>query len=480
MKEYNFQVQSALDGNYVNIVLPASGRQDRIAVRVIKESCPEFLLPFGMTDINDQVTLKYKVPNAVALKYLNGSFTKQMFLDFYAGLLEPFVRGYDWFLDYHYVCVAPDYIYVDKQTFKSSFLYIPEQSYRNTDEEIVDFLKNVLNKVQVTDDSAFLVRLYQYFNLGNVVLSDLDNMIKAEKNKMAPQPAVQGTAANPVQQLSQPRPLPPQAAGTAAVSSMAQQSAAGTAANTPAGAAANAASGVDTGSQPPSPGASGSDDNDMMNALFGASPKKKEKPSKQKKQHDKPAKAEKPEKAEKGLFGGGLFGKKKAKETGTNPAANPAPLQPVQTAPPVRNTLPQQEVSAMTSVFQGPEEESSVTMIVGTSCQAEKCLELIESERTGAIARISLDFPNDFITIGRASSDAVQPDIRFDKSFMQVSRMHLRIERKGDSYYAIDLGSGNHTLIDGQMMVPNMQYPLNPGSVVSIAANMPVRYRVNI
>lgn len=457
MKEYNFQMQSALDGNYVNIVLPASCRQDRIAVRVIKESCPEFLLPFGMTDINDQVTLKYKVPNAVALKYLNGSFTKQMFLDFYAGLLEPFVRGYDWFLDYHYVCIAPDYIYVDKQTIKSGFLYIPEQSYRNTDEEIVDFLKNVLNKVQVTDDSAFLVRLYQYFNLGNVVLSDLDNMIKAEKNKMAPKPV-----------------------GAAAVRSMTPQSAAGTAASTPVGAASNAASGAASGSQPPSSGASGSDDNDMMNALFGSPSKKKEKPPKPKKQREKPVKAEKPEKAEKGLFGGGLFGRKKAKETGTNPAENQAPPQAVQTALPVRNAEPQQAAPAMTLAFQDPAAESSVTMIAGTSYQAEKCLELIGSERAGAIARISLDFPNDFITIGRESGDAVQPDIRFDKSFRQVSRMHLRIERKGDIYYVIDLGSGNHTLIDGQMMVPNTQYQLNPGSVLSIAANLPVRYRVNI
>lgn len=477
MKEYNFQMQSALDGNYVNLVLPASCRQDKIAVRVLKESCPKFLLPFAMTDINDQVTLKYKVPNAVSLKYFNGSFTKRMFLDFYEGLLEPFVRGYNWFLDYHYICIVPDYVYVDKQTIKSSFLYIPEQSYCNTDEEIIDFLKNVLNKVLVTDDSAFLVQLYQYFNVGNVVLSDLDNMIKAEKNKTAPQPVLHGTTANPVPQPSQPLSLPPQAPRAAAVRPVTQQPAAGTEANIPAGAASNAAPGAASGSQPSSPGASGSDDSDMMNALFGASPKKKEKPPKPKKQHDKPAKAEK---AEKGFFGGGLFGRKKAKETGITSVANQSPQQAVQTVPPVKNAEPQQAAPAMVPVFQDPTEESSVTMIAGTSYQAEKCLELIESERVGAIARISLDFPNDFITIGRASNDAVQPNICFDRSFMQVSRMHLRIERKGDSYYAIDLGSGNHTLIDGQMMVPNTQYLLNSGSVVSIAVNMPVRYRVNI
>lgn len=463
MNEHGFQMQSALDGNYISIALPASCRQDKIAVRVIKESCPEFLLSFGMTDINDRVTLKYKVPNAVSLKYMNGSFTKQMFVDFYEGLLEPFVRGYDWFLDYHYVCVIPDYIFVDKQTIRSQFLYIPEQSYRNTDEEIIDFLKNVLNKVMVTDDSAFLVQLYQYFNGGNVVLSDLDNMIKAEKSKISPKPVMQGNTASAV-----PQPSPQKPAVTAPPRPIPQPPASDAAVNTSADTASSQV--------PPARGVSESSENDMMNALFGESSKKKEKAPKAKKQHDKPAKAEKPDKPEKGLFAGGLFGKKKSKPAaGTESNMDQVP-QPAVQVPPLVNAAPQM----VPAPSREDAEETSVTMIAGIPYQAEKCLELIESEKAGAIARISLDFPNDHITIGRESKDVIQPDIRFDKSFMQISRMHLRIERKGDNYYAIDLGSGNHTLIDGQMMVPNTQYQLNSGAVLSIAANIPVRYRVNI
>ena len=454
MKEHNFQMQSALDGNYINIVLQAPCKQDKIAVRVIKERCPEFLLPFGMTDINDQVTLKYKVQNAVSLRYMNESFTKQMFLEYYEGLLEPFVKGYDWFLDYHYICVIPDYIYVDKQTIKSKFIYIPEQSYRNEDEEIINFLKNVLSKVSVTDDSAFLVQLYQYFNGGNVVISELDHMIKAEKNRMVSMPAAQQPAVNAVPKLEPQKSVVP----VTPISATPQS-------------ASDAVSDSRTPQTPSKPEAS---DNDVMNALFGTPSKKKEKPVKVKKKHDKPEKAEKPDKTEKGLFGGGLFGKKKEKLTvETDQKINQKPQPAVQTSS-------QPAAPASIPVFSNTAEDSAVTMIAGVPYQTEKCLELIESDRAGAIAQISLDFPNDFITIGRASNDVIQPDIRFDKSFMQISRMHLRIERKGDSYYAIDLGSGNHTLIDGQMMVPNTQYQLTAGTVLSIAANMPVRYRVNI
>lgn len=452
MNDNNFQMQSALDGNYINIVLQAPWELDKTAIRVIKGSCPDFLLPFGMTDINDEVTLKYKVPNAVSLKYMNGSFTKQMFLDFYEGLLEPFVRGYDWFLDYHYVCVVPDYIYVDKRTLKSSFLYIPEQSYCNTDEEIINFLKNVLNKVLVTDDSAFLVQLYQYFNNGNVVISDLDNMIKTEKNKTAsavnaiPKTMLQKPAVNAV-----PNPELRKPVVNADPKSAIQQSIPNT---------------VSSSQPSPSSNVSESSDNDVMNALFGTPSKKKEKQPKAKKQQDKHSKEEK------GLFGGGLFGKKKTKTSEEKTQAAP---QMTQTPPPVIPVAA--PVVLMTNIAA---EDSAVTMMDGMPYQAEKCLELIESQRAGAIARISLDFPNDYITIGRESQDAIQPDIRFDKSFMQISRMHLRIERKGDSYYAIDLGSGNHTLIDGQMMTPNTQYKLNAGTVLSIAANIPVKYKVNI
>lgn len=447
MGDYEFQMQSALDGNYINLVLRVPCKLDKIAVRVIKENCPKFLLPFGITEINDEVTLKYKVPNAVSLKYMGGSFTKQMFLDFYEGILEPFMRGYDWFLDYHYICLVPDYIYVDKQTIRSSFLYIPEQSYRNTDEDIINFLKNALNKVMVTDDNAFLVQLYQYFNSGTVVISDLDHMIKAEKNKAALQLEAQPAAVKEV-----PRQTPQPAVNMASRSAIQTQ-------EPPSGAAA------DLPKSAPQSKASESSDNEMMNALFGTPSKKKEKPQKEKKQHNKP---DKQDKTDKGLFGGSLFGKKKAK-----PVVEA--VQPANT-----NAFHIPASSPISPVFPLQAEESSITMISSVPYQTEKHLDLIESQKAGAIAQISLDFPNDFITIGRESTDAIQPDIRFDKSFMQISRMHLRIERRGDCYYAIDLGSGNHTLIDGQMMVPNTPYQLNAGAVLSIAANMPVKYRVNI
>lgn len=47
-------------------------------------------------------------------------------------------------------------------------------------------------------------------------------------------------------------------------------------------------------------------------------------------------------------------------------------------------------------------------------------LELTESEIPGAIQKISLDFSGKYITIGRMSSDEVQPDMAFGKQFTRI------------------------------------------------------------
>ena len=63
MIENRFKLQSALDGNYLQIALPGLIQLDDIAVKVMKEDCPNFLIPFQMVTMNDELTLKYKLTN---------------------------------------------------------------------------------------------------------------------------------------------------------------------------------------------------------------------------------------------------------------------------------------------------------------------------------------------------------------------------------------------------------------------------------
>lgn len=58
--------------------------------------------------------------------------------------------------------------------------------------------------------------------------------------------------------------------------------------------------------------------------------------------------------------------------------------------------------------------------------------------------------------------------------------MHARIVKSSGGLELIDLGSTYHTLLDGSRLVPNMNYPLRNGMILTLVEDKPVRYRVHI
>ena len=107
-------------------------------------------------------------------------------------------------------------------------------------------------------------------------------------------------------------------------------------------------------------------------------------------------------------------------------------------------------------------------------------MDLIETSQPGAPLIIELNFAKPFITIGRMSSDEKQPDVVFPGEFKRIGRQHARIERRGTDLYLIDLGSVNHTMVDGKVMIPNQPYQLQDGMEIAFTVSKPVRYRVHI
>ena len=107
-------------------------------------------------------------------------------------------------------------------------------------------------------------------------------------------------------------------------------------------------------------------------------------------------------------------------------------------------------------------------------------LELIDFSQPGALQRIDLNFTKPYIIIGRMSSDEKRPDVAFPGEFKRIGRQHARIERRGEDFFVIDLGSANHTMVNGQVMVPNQPYRLQDGMELAFTVSKPVRYRVHI
>ena len=124
-----------------------------------------------------------------------------------------------------------------------------------------------------------------------------------------------------------------------------------------------------------------------------------------------------------------------------------------------------------------PSDETEISG--GSSSYVSVYLELIESPIAGVMRRINLDFQGDYVIIGRNSSDQVKPDIAFPSEFKRMGRQHARIERRGGKYYIIDLGSANHTFLNGRVLAPNQPYQLEDGMELGFT-DKTVSYRVRL
>jgi pSer/pThr/pTyr-binding forkhead associated (FHA) protein len=74
----------------------------------------------------------------------------------------------------------------------------------------------------------------------------------------------------------------------------------------------------------------------------------------------------------------------------------------------------------------------------------------------------TFQFDKDIVYVGRSSEN----DIRIKEK--HISRTHLKITRKGDKYSIEDLGSGNGTYVNGELITPNKECEVNPGVPVRI------------
>ena len=197
----NFSLQSSLEANYLNIKLQEPIQLDEIAIKVTKDDCPDFLIPFKTVEINGSVSLKYKLVNTIALEYASMNFTKAEFVRLYMNLLTPFIKGKDWFLDYHNICIDTRYIFWSKKNSEVLYIYVPEMSYRNSDEDIFAFFKSIFDRTTIKDDANFQVSMYKFFSRQGVTLTDLYSFFQEESQytaqtieKSSPQFAAQPSA----------------------------------------------------------------------------------------------------------------------------------------------------------------------------------------------------------------------------------------------------------------------------------------------
>ena len=115
-----------------------------------------------------------------------------------------------------------------------------------------------------------------------------------------------------------------------------------------------------------------------------------------------------------------------------------------------------------------PPSTDSPTGAVAASAPAEGLisLHLIDSGKVLPLAG-RMDFSLGRVTDGQP----ILPDIDFtpyDAYSQGVSRLHAALKIINNRVVIVDLGSSNGTRVNGQKIVPNIDYPVNHGDVVAL------------
>ena len=392
---------------------------DKKALYTIGADIPPFLVPFHHRNIDGSVELTYPLGTYGKLQYFFGSRSPGEYVTLWQSILTPLLDCDDWFMDPLSLVLDTEHLYYDKHEQAVRYIYIPSVKPSSDYEGMKDMISSLVRQIPVTDpglENKMLRAAMQDFNPRHFLQA-----LKEHQPLAAAPAAVPIPAAAPPQPPVAPPPRPVQEPPKA------QEQKAPVPVPPP---------------HVQTPALLPASDDIVINLAAG----KKQKPQKV----EKPPKAPKPSQGKikpggpNQILGGAVVESAQGHGGFQAPVSPPPPPQPV---------LP---------------EIDEVTILDDSLYANGPKLRLVGDPALPRTIVVDIHIGQPF-TIGRydTSMGRQQSSFEFGKATRAVSRQHAVIERNSDGYILVDLSSRAGTFLNGQRLVPNMVYRLDPGSQVS-------------
>lgn len=454
---------------YAKMNIEDASTLDDIAVKVIKQDLPDFLLPIKMVNIDGDIEVKYEMGEGTRLEYLPESMTKREFLILLENMIYPFKVCNDWLLDYHNFCLNKKHIIVGKDYSNIRYIYVPDSKFTQSEEDVLNFFRDFVLNINLSDDPVYVMNLYRHLKEKNIsvvsVLDYLTHEARENSNVSVKQPVEPKT-----EERKKTSPININAdivnnkiwnTGKMEENNQAEVKSAS----------------VET---PVAQEEFGKEDvkGSLINNLFGEAddePKKKDK-NKKKEKPIKAAKEPVKDKPAKGFLGGILGGGK------SNGDLKPSQKPVQETFGRNRNFQVDETeipVKAKNEYADGYDATIIDYITPSESDNGKLTLQLEEDRGYHFPKYVEIDLSKGHATVGRYDKAGnAQADYNFDASFSFISRRHFRIEKNGEEYTIVDVGSGNGTMLNGELLVANMPYTVKQGDRIMISKNQKITYKV--
>lgn len=452
--------------SYTKLSIAEHETVDEIALKVMKQDCPDFLLPIRTMEIDGEKEIRYEQQEGIRLCYSSVKMRRKDFLALLEKLLQPFRICDDWFLDYHNILLDANYVLLGRNDHTVKYIYIPVAEYARRDSEIMDFFSNLILKADIQDDSRLCIELLRVLKGHNSNLMTLLDFVVQENGASMPEqrqelPMERSMSQNPVSPARE------------AVSQSVQS---GQIAKAAEGMTVTGRKEADSAARPGQPmGEFGKQDvqGELMGSLFD---EEDDEPD-GKKSKTKPVKSSKASTKEKAkqAKSGGLFRhfKGKAAEESKAPARS-------QSKPEIRPvSFAYTDVTVADGSGGMTEDVTEISTEEHGSDDGMLRLRLVDGVGYDCPKLVEIDLRQGFATVGRKDkNNQAQSDYSFDASLSFISRRHFRVEPEGDHWVIIDLGSGNGTFVNGEALVANIRHPLFDGDIIMISAKWRLTYQV--
>ena len=454
--------------NYTRLSVDENETVDEIALKVMKQDCPDFLLPIRTLEIDGEMEIRYEQQEGVRLCYSSLKMSKKEFTALLENMLMPFKVCDDWFLDYHNILLDANYILLGRNDHSVKYIYVPVAEYARNDGEIVDFFSNLVLKADIQDDSRFCIELLRVLKGDNSNLMTLLDFIS------------RGSAAPAKEQAPE---APRQESISAKVSSTVKEtlSSLQKTVKEPPHEAEPFEKKERSADSPARPGQSTGEfgKQDVQGQLVGSLFEEEDEEPDKKKSKGKPTRPAKEKGKAKPAKSGGLLDIFKGKSKGEAEQSAPSAAADGYG----REAQPDRTFRQSSAP---PAPASGVADDVTEICAEEQDgddgtlrLRLVDGAGYDCPRLVEIDLSQGFATVGRRDkNNQAQSDYSFDASLSFISRRHFRVEREGDHWVIIDLGSGNGTFVNGEALLPNMRHPLLTGDTVMISAKRRLTYQV--
>ncbi|MCX4307107.1 MAG: DUF6382 domain-containing protein [Acetatifactor sp.] len=424
--------------SYTKLDVAESDTLDRIALRVIKQDCPDFLLPVRIMEIDGRKEVRYELSDGVRLSYGCAELTRKEFSHLLEKMLLPFKMCGDWFLDYHNILLDADYILVGRKEDTVRYLYIPVAEYAQTEAQVKGFFEEFILRTSISDDSQYTVKLLRTLKGEDANLMTLLDMLIREKQQI--QEAREGR-----EKVAERKPVQEDA---------------------PDEGAGRTHSGEELGVQ----GISGN----LIGKLFGED---EEADKGRKTGAGENGKKAVREKQERGGLLDRLLGKGRREgdpENRRSKVSGREEQEQRKTSEISRVAREQAEV-----IMEEAEDVTQIEETASVSSEGMLRLRLIESSGYRCPPLMEIDLRRGSVTVGRRGKDGqAKADYCFEAALSFISRRHLRLEREADEWVIVDLGSENGTFVNDEALAANIRYPLRRGDIIMLSRQHRIRYQV--